>query len=85
MPRYRVVETSFIGDRIHEVGQEIEFGAQPGTNLEPLDGAARKAVKAAEALIAAQEEAQEIEGEEAAGLGLSPADLAVGHLSPDLG
>lgn len=44
MPRYRVLEKSFLNNRIHEEGAEVEFDGNPGSNLEPLDAAARKAV-----------------------------------------
>lgn len=70
MPRYRVLEQSFIGDRLWQPEEEIEYEGFPGGNLLPLDAAARKAAKAAEALAAAQDEAAEPEGEEA-----SPVDL----------
>jgi hypothetical protein len=42
MPRYRVLEKSFIIDRIVEAGEEVEYGGWPGHNLEPLDAAARE-------------------------------------------
>jgi hypothetical protein len=44
MAKYRVLETSYIGDRIVEAGTEVEFDHDPGFNVEPLDGAARKRV-----------------------------------------
>ncbi len=71
MARYRVLETSYIGDRLYEAGSEIDYGDLPGTNLEPLDAAARKAAKAAEALMASQEQYEDIEGEEASPLNLA--------------
>jgi hypothetical protein len=70
MARYRVLETSYIGDRLYEAGAEIDFGDLPGSNLEPLDAQARKAAKAAEALMASAEKYEDIEGEEAAALDL---------------
>jgi hypothetical protein len=42
MPRYRVLEKSFIIDRIVEAGEEVEYDGWPGHNLEPLDAAARE-------------------------------------------
>lgn len=48
MPRYRVLETSYIGDRIVNAGDEINFDGVPGKSLEPADDAARKAKAAAD-------------------------------------
>jgi hypothetical protein len=70
MPRYRILEQSFIGDRLWQPDEEIDFDGVPGANLHPLDAAARKASKAAEALAVAQDAAAEPDGEEAA-----PVDL----------
>ena len=70
MPRYRVLEQSFIGDRLWQPEEELDFDGLPGANLYPLDAAARKATKAAEALAAAQEEAAEPDGEEASAVDL---------------
>ena len=49
MARYRVLELSFIGDRLREPDEEIDFDGLLGSHLLPLDAAARKAMKAAEA------------------------------------
>ena len=46
MPRYRVLERSYINDRLHEAGDEVEFAHDPGFNLEPLDADAKKRAKA---------------------------------------
>lgn len=74
MPRYRVLEQSFIGDRLWQPAEEIDYDGLPGSNLLPLDAAARKASKAAEALAVAQavaaDEALEDAVEEAAPLDL---------------
>lgn len=37
MPKYRVLEMSFINDRIVQAGEEIEYAGDPDANLEPLD------------------------------------------------
>lgn len=37
MARYRVLEMSFINDRIVQAGDEVDYAGDPGTNLEPLD------------------------------------------------
>ena len=65
MPRYRVLELSYIGDRLQEAESEFDYDGLPGSNLLPLDAAARKAAKNA-ALIASETDAVEPEGEEAA-------------------
>lgn len=48
MPRYRVNTRSFF-DREYLVGEEIDYAGIPGTNLDPLDDAAREAKEAADA------------------------------------
>jgi hypothetical protein len=70
MPRYRVLEASFIGDRLWQPTEEIDYDGLPGSNLLPLDAAARKASKAAEAMVALQDETADPDGEEAAPLDL---------------
>ncbi len=47
MAKYRVKEKSFIGNVLVEAGTEIEFEGVPSGNLEPLDGAGKKAVSCA--------------------------------------
>lgn len=69
MPRYRVLELSYIGDRLQEAESELDYDGLPGSNLLPLDSAARKAAKNA-ALAASEHDTFEPEGEEAA-----PVDL----------
>ena len=69
MPRYRVLELSYIGDRLQEAETEIDYDGLPGSNLLPLDAVARKAAKNV-ALMASEIDAVEPEGEEAA-----PVDL----------
>jgi hypothetical protein len=70
MPRYRVLELSFINDCLREAEEEVEYDGLPGSNLQPLDAAARKAAKAAEEITDAQALYDEPVGEEAA-----PVDL----------
>lgn len=43
MARYRVLERSFIDNRLVEPGEEVEYEGLPGHNLEPLDKAAKAA------------------------------------------
>mgnify|MGYP000001570768 FL=1 len=60
MPKYEVLEKSFIDNHIVEVGAVIEFDGLPGRNLKPLDAegeakaieAEKAAEKAMQALIA---------------------------------
>lgn len=47
MAQYRVLSRSFIGNRIVEEGEEVPYDGIPGSNLEPLDAEAKKAVAAA--------------------------------------
>lgn len=42
MPRYRVLETSYINDRIYNQGEEVEYDGRVSDNLEPIDKAAKK-------------------------------------------
>ena len=37
MPRYRVLEKSFIGNRLVHAGEEIDYEGEASSNLEPLD------------------------------------------------
>lgn len=48
MARYRVNTRSFF-DRLYDVGETVEYDGVPGTNLDPLDDAARAAKEAADA------------------------------------
>lgn len=41
MPKYRVLEKSFIGVHLVEAGAEVEYDGLPGKNLEPLDDEAK--------------------------------------------
>lgn len=43
MPRYKVLEKSYINNRIVEVGEEVEYDGLPAGNLEPLDKSGAKA------------------------------------------
>lgn len=36
MAKYKVLERSFIGNRIVEVGEVVEYDREPGENLEPV-------------------------------------------------
>ncbi len=36
MPRYRVLEKSFIGNRLVQAGEEIDYEGEASSNLEPL-------------------------------------------------
>ena len=60
-----MLEQSFIGDRLWQPEEEIDYDGLPGANLLPLDAGARKAARAAEALAAARDDMMEPDGEEA--------------------
>jgi hypothetical protein len=47
MPRYRVLQRSFINDRAYAEGDEVEYEGIPAENLHPLCKDAKAAVKAA--------------------------------------
>jgi hypothetical protein len=36
MAQYRVIKKSYIGDKLYEPGEVVEWAGEPGTNLEPL-------------------------------------------------
>ena len=42
MPKYRVIETSFIGNTLQPAGAVVDVDYDPGFNLEPLDDAAEQ-------------------------------------------
>ena len=48
MARFKVLELSYIGEKLVEAGEEVEItiDMHPGPNLEPLDKAAEKMVRA---------------------------------------
>ncbi len=54
MPRYRVTETSYFGDRIVPAGEEVEFDHDPGFNVHPLDDEAAARVEAVKDTIGAR-------------------------------
>lgn len=45
MPRYKVLERSYIDNRIVEAGAIITFDGKPGANLQLVEDAPRKADK----------------------------------------
>ncbi len=59
MAKYKVLEKSYINDRIVDAGEEIEYDGLPSTNLQPIDSVGKKAAKEAEKLAAAEKEAAE--------------------------
>lgn len=58
MARYKVLEKSYIGNRLEEAGAEVDYDTEPGENLEPLDEAAHEAVAAKVAAAEAKEQAR---------------------------
>ena len=63
MPRYRILEKSFIGNRLVQPGDEIESDETPAPHWEPLDKPAKAASKSAAADDAARAEAARVEAE----------------------
>lgn len=45
MPKFEVLEKSFIEDRIYEAGSTVEYSGFVGENLKPLDDAAKALAK----------------------------------------
>lgn len=45
MAKYRVKEKSYIGTRICEAGDVVDYDGKPGSNLEPVEEEPPKAVK----------------------------------------
>lgn len=62
MARYRVKRQSFIGDRVYEVGAEVEYDDHPSDNLEPLDDAGKQAVEKAKEHFAAERARMQLQG-----------------------
>jgi hypothetical protein len=71
MAKYRVKEKSFIGNVLLDAGAEIDYDGIPSSNLEPLDGAAKKAATAGKN---ADREALARQQEAAAGINLNDPD-----------
>lgn len=46
MPKYRVLAKSFIHNTIVEEGEVVEYDGRPGSNLELIEEAKQKPVKA---------------------------------------
>jgi hypothetical protein len=49
--RYRVLERSYISDRLVDAGEEVEYEGVPAHNLEPLDKAAKAAAARAPRIL----------------------------------
>ena len=45
MPKYKVLERSYIGERLVEKDELVEYDGKPGNNLEPTDAEGRRAAK----------------------------------------
>ena len=55
MPKYKVLQKSFIGNRLVEEGETIDYDGEPSDNLEPVDKAAKKAAESVDTDAAAAE------------------------------
>jgi hypothetical protein len=60
MARFRVLERSFIDNRLVEVGEEVDYDGIPSANLEAVDKAAKAARAKAPKADAASEIASEL-------------------------
>lgn len=61
MPKYKVLQKSFIGNRLVEEGETVDYDGEPSDNLEPVDKAAKKVVDSIDADAAAAEAAKRLE------------------------
>lgn len=81
MPKYRVLQKSFIGNRIVEEGEEVDYDGEPSDNLGPIDKAAKKVVDSIDADAAAAESAKRLADAANTGRpdGVVDADAAAGQ------
>lgn len=81
MPKYRVLQKSFIGNRIVEEGEEVDYDGEPSDNLVPIDKAAKKVVESIDADAAAAESAERLAAAANTGnpAGVVDADAAAGQ------
>ena len=64
MPKYRVLEKSYIGSAIREVGDSVEYEGKPGKALELIaEAPAEQKLTAAEAKAKAKAEAEAAKAE----------------------
>lgn len=48
MPKFRVIETSFIGNKLVQPGDVVEYDGKYGSNLEPIEPIKKSKAKAEE-------------------------------------
>lgn len=60
MPKYKVLQKSFIGNRLVEEGETVDYDGEPSDNLEPIDKAAKKVVESIDPDAAAAEAAERL-------------------------
>ena len=61
MPKYKVLQKSFLGNRLVEEGEVVDYDGEPSDNLEPVDKAAKKVVDSIDADAAAADAAKRLE------------------------
>lgn len=63
-PRYRVLQLSYLHKQLHMEGDEVDYVGEPGTNLHPLNDAAKTAYKAKHGAVPGDAPEEEEEEEE---------------------
>ena len=81
MPRFRVARQSFIGGRVYERGEEVDYDGLPSDNLEPLDDEGRQARANAEREFAKQAEERALAANPSAAAWAAAADRRVQGVS----
>lgn len=72
MPKYRVLEKSFINNAIAAEGDIVDFDGKPGPNLEPVDKPAQAAAAEAAAGLVKGIDAGDVTRQKVAALGGTP-------------
>jgi hypothetical protein len=72
MPKYRVLEKSFINNALVEEGAIVTYDEKPGPNLEPMDAAAETARAEADSTLVKGVSAEDIARQRMAAAGGSP-------------
>jgi hypothetical protein len=72
MPKYRVLEKSFINNALVEEGAIVTYDEKPGPNLEPMDAAAETARAEADSALVKGVSAEDIARQRMAAAGGSP-------------
>lgn len=84
MPKFEVLQKSFIGNRIVEEGEIVDYDGEPSDNLKPVDKAAKKAAESVDADASAAESAERLAAAANTGSpdGVVDADASAGQGEP---